>query len=110
MLHELHGPFGTMGCKARLRLGAGRSTEHFPIADACRKAASATNEITTLRQYLALGTQQLFNDESSATDVTVNARHILAVWWRIMAVLLETSAGDLVIDLLVDHAPKLCEK
>lgn len=28
----------------------------------------------------------------------------------VMAVLLETSAGDLVIDLLVDQAPKLCEK
>ena len=27
-----------------------------------------------------------------------------------MSVLIETSAGDLVIDLLVDHAPKLCEK
>lgn len=27
-----------------------------------------------------------------------------------MSVLLETSAGDIVIDLLVDHAPKLCEK
>jgi hypothetical protein len=27
-----------------------------------------------------------------------------------MAVLLETSAGDLVIDLLVGQAPKLCEK
>ncbi|KAH8171247.1 cyclophilin type peptidyl-prolyl cis-trans isomerase/CLD domain-containing protein [Sarocladium implicatum] len=26
-----------------------------------------------------------------------------------MSVLLETSAGDIVIDLLVDHAPKLCE-
>ncbi|KKA28778.1 hypothetical protein TD95_002869, partial [Thielaviopsis punctulata] len=26
-----------------------------------------------------------------------------------MSVLIETSAGDLVIDLLVDHAPKLCE-
>jgi peptidyl-prolyl cis-trans isomerase-like 4 len=28
----------------------------------------------------------------------------------IMSVLLETSAGDIVIDLLVDYAPKLCEK
>jgi hypothetical protein len=28
----------------------------------------------------------------------------------IMSVLLETSAGDIVMDLLVDHAPKLCEK
>ena len=27
-----------------------------------------------------------------------------------MSVLLETSAGDIVIDLLVDYAPKLCEK
>lgn len=27
-----------------------------------------------------------------------------------MSVLLETSAGDIVIDLLVEHAPKLCEK
>lgn len=27
-----------------------------------------------------------------------------------MSVLLETSVGDIVIDLLVDHAPKLCEK
>lgn len=27
-----------------------------------------------------------------------------------MSVLLETSAGDVVIDLLIDHAPKLCEK
>lgn len=26
-----------------------------------------------------------------------------------MSVLLETSAGDIVIDLLIDHAPKLCE-
>ncbi|KAL8336614.1 hypothetical protein RB601_000431 [Gaeumannomyces tritici] len=26
-----------------------------------------------------------------------------------MAVILETSAGDIIIDLLVDHAPKLCE-
>ncbi|KAJ6437256.1 Tyrosine-tRNA ligase [Purpureocillium lavendulum] len=29
---------------------------------------------------------------------------------RAMSVLLETSMGDIVIDLLVDHAPKLCEK
>jgi hypothetical protein len=28
----------------------------------------------------------------------------------IMSVLLETSAGDIVIDLLVDYSPKLCEK
>lgn len=27
-----------------------------------------------------------------------------------MSVLLETSAGDIVIDLLVDYAPKECEK
>ena len=27
-----------------------------------------------------------------------------------MSVLLETSVGDIVVDLLVDHAPKLCEK
>jgi len=27
-----------------------------------------------------------------------------------MSVLLETSAGDIVIDLLVDYAPKMCEK
>lgn len=27
-----------------------------------------------------------------------------------MSVLLETSAGDIVIDLLVDYAPRLCEK
>lgn len=27
-----------------------------------------------------------------------------------MSVLLETSSGDIVIDLLVDYAPKLCEK
>jgi len=27
-----------------------------------------------------------------------------------MSVLLETSAGDIVIDLLVDYSPKLCEK
>ncbi len=27
-----------------------------------------------------------------------------------MSVLLETSQGDIVIDLLVDYAPKLCEK
>lgn len=27
-----------------------------------------------------------------------------------MSVLVETSVGDIVIDLLVDHAPKLCEK
>jgi len=27
-----------------------------------------------------------------------------------MSVLIETSAGDIVIDLLVDYAPKLCEK
>ena len=27
-----------------------------------------------------------------------------------MSVLIETSAGDLVVDLLVDYAPKLCEK
>ena len=29
---------------------------------------------------------------------------------NVMSVLLETSAGDIVIDLLVDYAPKLCEK
>jgi peptidyl-prolyl cis-trans isomerase-like 4 len=28
----------------------------------------------------------------------------------IMSVLLETSAGDIVIDLLVDYSPKLSEK
>lgn len=27
-----------------------------------------------------------------------------------MSVLIETSAGDIVIDLLVDYAPKMCEK
>lgn len=27
-----------------------------------------------------------------------------------MSVLLETSAGDIVIDLLVDYAPKECQK
>jgi hypothetical protein len=27
-----------------------------------------------------------------------------------MSVLIETTAGDIVIDLLVDYAPKLCEK
>ena len=27
-----------------------------------------------------------------------------------MSVLLETTAGDIVVDLLVEHAPKLCEK
>jgi hypothetical protein len=27
-----------------------------------------------------------------------------------MSVLLETSAGDIVVDLLVDYAPALCEK
>ena len=27
-----------------------------------------------------------------------------------MSVLLETSLGDLVVDLLVDHAPRACEK
>jgi hypothetical protein len=27
-----------------------------------------------------------------------------------MSVLVETTAGDIVIDLLVDNAPKLCEK
>ena len=27
-----------------------------------------------------------------------------------MSVILETSLGDLVVDLLVDNAPKLCEK
>lgn len=27
-----------------------------------------------------------------------------------MSVLLETTVGDIVIDLLTDHAPKLCEK
>lgn len=27
-----------------------------------------------------------------------------------MSVLLETSAGDIVIDLLVDYVPKMCEK
>jgi hypothetical protein len=33
-------------------------------------------------------------------------------FWSIatMSVLLETSAGDIVIDLLVDYSPKLCEK
>jgi hypothetical protein len=28
----------------------------------------------------------------------------------VMSVLLETSAGDIVIDLLIEYAPKLCEK
>jgi hypothetical protein len=32
------------------------------------------------------------------------------IWTAIMSVLLETSAGDIVIDLLVDYAPKMCEK
>jgi peptidyl-prolyl cis-trans isomerase-like 4 len=27
-----------------------------------------------------------------------------------MSVLIETSAGDIVIDLLVDYVPKMCEK
>jgi hypothetical protein len=40
-----------------------------------------------------------------APDIT--SRHTTA---RTMSVLLETSLGDITIDLLVDEAPKCCEK
>jgi hypothetical protein len=47
---------------------------------------------------------------SSSHDCSFNGSKPQGVCTGSMSVLLETSAGDIVIDLLVDHAPKLCEK
>lgn len=43
---------------------------------------------------------QILQDDESLPPTTLSK----------MSVLLETSAGDIVIDLLVDYAPRLCEK
>ena len=39
-------------------------------------------------------------------DIRITTIHIYAI----MSVLLETSAGDITIDLFVEEAPKCCEK
>lgn len=57
----------------------------------------------------------LINGITSVKLVAVAARglHVVGDHWTgdsIMSVILETSLGDLVIDLLVDDAPKSCEK
>lgn len=59
----------------------------------------------------------IFNLENVNTSPhhTVHAIHVplevrLSSLHTTMAVLLETSAGDIVIDLKVSEAPKLCEK
>ena len=55
---------------------------------------------------------------SAATAVAQRQEHSLSATTRVlyapipwaMSVLLETSLGDITIDLLVDDAPKCCEK
>jgi hypothetical protein len=52
------------------------------------------------------------NYSTVAGELLVSLKHQTCHWsYRItMSVLLETSRGDLVIDLLVEVAPKTCEK
>ncbi len=50
------------------------------------------------------------NQRAAVAAVDTGPRHARSYQAAGMSVLLETSAGDIVIDLLVDYAPKLCEK
>ncbi len=73
-------------------------TTFASLADSCATRAASQNPCAT---YDYCTTHSSLLNSSPGTTL-----HIL----RTMSVLLETSAGDITIDLLVNDAPKCCEK
>ena len=82
-----------------------------------RPEAAGGNDIGAFEKFVAAIVQAkrpccellanyLNSSRGSATKAKFGHKSCIAI----MSVLLETSVGDLVIDLLIDDAPKACEK
>ncbi|KAJ3472168.1 hypothetical protein NLG97_g11226 [Lecanicillium saksenae] len=74
----------------------------------CGGALSFPKMATPKLLWLNFGCRFLLFDELASVHLKEQQAHPRTN--ATMSVLLETTVGDIVIDLLVEHAPKLCEK